>query len=480
MFSKSWRVDVGIVTVIPEELEWTRKALDISVDSRRKVRSGRVYYFGEIAAPFAHGSYRVALVCVGEGGTAECASTTTALILQCRPRIVILVGIAAGMRKSTKIGSVVISERIWGYEKEVLATGRKKRLKRVPRPNVQSLPFGIQQDITHYFSTTGLCNRISARFQEIGGVYPKPAKGEKARVVNFPDVQWATIASGNKLLRHPGLLYRLQSAGHGRIKIGEMEADGLATACHQESVDWLVVRGISDFGDKSKGDNYHDLAAQMAAVTTRDFVERGLEVSGRSSRPVRRKAILPPIPTIAQVREAVSSLPSQEPSKSAAGPVAAKMIELSSPFAGEVFRVVRQRIFSTTRPMDGAPFPSRFSSHGGFLYFAFSAEHALGELMVDSSKFQSAKASGLIVAEFRVRLSFVLNLTERTVQKALSIDPGALVSQDTSYARSIADAARLAGCEALIFNSIRGHPSLVVFDRISPKSEVRFVEPIAK
>ena len=475
MPTKSFKCDIGIVTVIPEELEWVRRALGIRAESRLKVRSGLVYYFGDLSTPFASRPYRVALVCIGEGGTAECASTTTALIHKCRPRLVMLVGIAAGVRKSVSIGSVIMSERVWGYEKEVLSTGRKARLNRVPRPSVHPLPFRIQQDVNHYFSVPGRAERIETRFREIRGVYPRPSNKSANRdsIVNSPEMFFATVASGNKLLRHPGLLYRLQNMGHGRIKIGEMEADGLAIACHREAVDWLVIRGISDFGDKFKSDRYHNFAAQMAAVATRDFIERGLQLSVRSPRPIRRVAVLPLLSTIDEAREVMAKLPSANPSQPG-GPVAAKIIELSKPFAGKVYRA-----FSATRPaLEAAPFPSRFSSRGGFLYFLFSEEDSLGEIEVQLDKAGiSPKRLGITVAQITARLSFVLDVTDKTVQQTLSINADALSSGDPTYARSIADAARLAGCEGLLVKSSQQKRMLVIFDKLSLKSDLSLLGP---
>ena len=399
---KRLKTDIGIVTVIPEELDWVRQALGIPIDGRIKVRSGLVYYFGDVPTPFAPRPYRVALVCVGEAGTAECASTTTALIHKCRPRLVILVGIAAGVRKKVKIGSVVISERVWGYEKEVLSTGRKGQLKRVPRPSVHPLPFRIQQDVNSYFAIRGREERIDTRFQAIGGFYPRPSRksGTGDDIASFPEVSFATVASGNKLLRHPGLLYRLQNVGHGRIRVGEMEADGLAVACHQEAVDWLVIRGISDFGNKSKSDLYHDFAAQMAAVTTRDFIERGLQLSVRSSKPIRRASVLSVLSTIDEAREVISKLSSAKPSQPG-GPVAARIIGLSTPFAGTVYRV-----FSSRGPaLEAAPFPSRFSSRGGFLHFAFSEEDSRREMQAHRECADEARARAALLRRIAERES---------------------------------------------------------------------------
>jgi len=457
----------------------------VPLDSRRKARGGRIYYFGEAPALFARRpSYRIALTCIGEAGTADCAAATTALIHEYHPRIVILVGIAAGIRDQVSIGSVVLSERVWGYEKQAVLTGRRRRIVSVPRPDAPPIPFFIQQDVTNYISVPGMEPRIGRRFVELGGEYPKGSATDEARhgrkakrIADAPDVHFATVASGNKLLRNPRVLRRLQSAGHGRIKVGEMEASGLATACHQENVHWLVIRGVSDFGDKSKIDRFHKFAAQMAAAVLADFVERGLQLSIHARRFARARMVIPDVPTISEMRTATSQLRAATPQKHIAGAVAARMLELSAPFKRTVYRVLSSRV-SPAKPVP-ATISLRWSPRVGVLYFALSEKDALAGIVASTFVSNRVQTPDLlrdfVCAEFRAQLSYVLDLTNHAVLKALDLSLAALSQQDYAYSQSIAEAARLAGCEALLVPHHRpGYlPQLVVFDRITTASVLK-------
>src|SRR5207249_1098766 len=63
---------------------------------------------------------------------------------------------------------------------------------------------------------------------------------------------------------------------NGKIAAGEMEAAGFATACDKHKTDWLVVRGISDFGDKFKTSAFFVFAAKSAAVVLCDLIRHAL------------------------------------------------------------------------------------------------------------------------------------------------------------------------------------------------------------
>jgi hypothetical protein len=52
---------------------------------------------------------------------------------------------------------------------------------------------------------------------------------------------------------------------------------------------WLVVRGISDFGDDLKDDRFHDFAARAAATVVVDFLAHGPELAARAAEPAEAK-----------------------------------------------------------------------------------------------------------------------------------------------------------------------------------------------
>ena len=86
---------------------------------------------------------------------------------------------------------------------------------------------------------------------------PPPRPGEKTSS--------APIASGEKLLRDQSKLLAVREL-HGKTEVGEMEAAGVVEACRRGPVPWMVIRGISDFGDEFKDDRFHTFASCAAAA----------------------------------------------------------------------------------------------------------------------------------------------------------------------------------------------------------------------
>jgi nucleoside phosphorylase len=58
-----------------------------------------------------------------------------------------------------------------------------------------------------------------------------------------------------------------------KVKAIEMEASGIANATWNREVGYLVVRGICDYCDSHKNDDWQQYAAVVAAAYTRALIE---------------------------------------------------------------------------------------------------------------------------------------------------------------------------------------------------------------
>ena len=284
------RVDIGILTVIPPELDAARSALG-SLKRVKEEPGGTVYWHGVVRSTLRECDYTVVLAGIGAAGTSSTASLASQMIERYRPSVVLLVGIAAGMRGKVRIGEVVLSERVVAYEMEALVADKDGVRTVEPRPEMSRVSHGILQDMINYQPDA---KRLTLLFKRIEGTFPRAPRGKKkawqGHVASSVTCKaQVTIASGDKLLRDPGKLRELRRDKHGKIEAGEMEAAGLVEACRVANIPWLVVRGISDFGDDFKNDEFHTLASKTAATVMADFVAHGLDLGeGRGKSSPRR------------------------------------------------------------------------------------------------------------------------------------------------------------------------------------------------
>ncbi|MDZ4255441.1 MAG: hypothetical protein U1A72_22960, partial [Sulfuritalea sp.] len=257
-----------------------------------------------------HGSHvKLAFFSAGDQGNTHMALLTAAIIHELHPKLVALVGIAAGMEDVNKIGDVYVPRLIVDF-----TVTRQVRVPAVP-VNEQGLP---DADATAAAWKTIFRNHTRTRSLPdivLGGQHVLPATPERRQVICktaneilsdiYPtplgtiagltqeeasafisehvnsavlEIKDGHIASSNVLIRDPGLLKELAKETYG-VEGGDMESAGLATACEATDTPWIVFRGISDFGDSRKSDDFQALAASRAAATFWSFVMHKFDVA---------------------------------------------------------------------------------------------------------------------------------------------------------------------------------------------------------
>ncbi len=269
--------DVAILTVIGPELEAVQRALGVQDDRDRIREKGDLFWTAKAKSKFRKRHLRVLVHCLGEPGEPATAAAASKVIERFHPSFILLCGIAAGRRDKTKIGDVAVSIKgIVDHGTSVAIDGRTE-----PRIWAPAPPHAVKQ-MFHAFRWDE-----AAHSHLVLAVFPNglvPPAGQEAdyqkHVTTTPALHDCAVASADILLRDAEILERLSRTVHQGIRIGEMEAAGFVKGCENRHpmVPWLVVRGVSDFGDSFKNDAFHKLASCTAASFVKLFLETGFDV----------------------------------------------------------------------------------------------------------------------------------------------------------------------------------------------------------
>jgi nucleoside phosphorylase len=242
---------VLLVTATAVERDAVLRLSAAVVGSAATQEFGRCGYFriGDI------GGVTVFLVQAEMGSVSPGASLSTTLdaIDDIKPNAVIMVGIAFGVDENKQeIGEVLVSRQLQLYDPARIGTdklGAEKIDSRGPKVPASA----------HILSRLRLADRD----------WP----GKKIR--------YCVMLSGEKLVDN--LDYRNELVKmYGDVEGGEMEGAGVYAAAIRRNVDWVLVKGICDWADGSKGKNKarrQKIAANQAA----SFVLRALQQGGFAS-----------------------------------------------------------------------------------------------------------------------------------------------------------------------------------------------------
>jgi nucleoside phosphorylase/CheY-like chemotaxis protein len=193
-------------------------------------------------------------------GIAAASVLTGKVIQHFRPRLLLMVGIAAGVRGKVNFGDVVVADPCWDW-------GSGKWVVRDGRPAFMAAPHQVALDGVDRERLVALSADTSL-LAHIRGKWPAPKPDSGLQVHIGP------VASGAAVLAD-GVTIEQVLAQHRQLLAIDMEAYGVMTTA-QESTEprprVVVLKGIVDFADGQKDDRFRHYSAFTSAEVMRAYV----------------------------------------------------------------------------------------------------------------------------------------------------------------------------------------------------------------
>jgi len=279
---------------------------------------------------------------VDMGGEASTMAVTT-LIRTYKPRCLTMCGVCAGRKGAVELGDVIIADLLWNYEvgkleRERTASGTSvQRFKgRNPSYPIKPLwkqraesfqpdsasPWLLERPLPYAVQMEWVLERLllgedpaqhaqrgerCADYAKVLGLLreqrwlrkgPPPARLTKAgerhirqRRGDHPDglpgpkpfrVHVGPIATGNKVIKDPEVFEKLSETDYKVLGL-EMEAAAIGALAHFHGLDYmLVVKGVMDFADPAKNDNFKHFAARASAECLLAFLRENPPTDSRA------------------------------------------------------------------------------------------------------------------------------------------------------------------------------------------------------
>lgn len=278
-------VDVLLVTVVPNEARAAELVFDIDRPGRAPRRDDGRRYHPVTLQTEENGSLSVIVTSIGESGNMTARNAFNAMLSFYKPSLILLAGIAAGRLDGVDLGDLVIPRKVWWIEKGAsLVEGFK------PENDPRGLHRRIAQLVNdHRVRGSTFYDMLKANLGKLDEDELPPGIDVNHRPKYDND---ASVAASEKLLRDGSLRKLADIDGLDRkIKLGDMESwavvgaggSGLVGEYTPDGSEWLVVRGVSDFGEPDKDDDWQMFAAVCAVTGARHFLETTYEPPRTSS-----------------------------------------------------------------------------------------------------------------------------------------------------------------------------------------------------
>ncbi|KAI1416181.1 nucleoside phosphorylase domain-containing protein [Hypoxylon sp. FL1857] len=290
---------VGWICALPKEQAAATAMLDqIHPDLGKPSNDKNTYTFGSI------GDHDVVIACLPKGHTGTNPAATVAVqMVNTFPAIKVglMVGIGGGIPPKIRLGDVVVSTPVGQYPGVVQWDFGKEKDGEFERTGALNNPPGAlgtaaaKLEARHEMSES----KISQYLDDVARRWPKMAPrytssdtlkdpmsaeggGEDQREHRETRIHYGLIASGNRVIKDRELRDSINKHLGGHVLCIEMEAAGL-----MNDFPCIIIRGICDYADSQKNDDWQEYAAAVAAGYAKELLSCIPPAEIREERSVR-------------------------------------------------------------------------------------------------------------------------------------------------------------------------------------------------
>lgn len=249
--------------------------------------AGHRFWIGELESANG-GTHKIALGLCGMGNNKASIRATNMQNHFRNIESIIMVGIAGGIpspddrERHVRLGDIVVSKGIVQYD-FVKETDEKiicRSDSSIPSALLlEALNAIIVKEYDDIYEWKEYVKKYAVKN------FKKPScedilRDENGKIISHPDderrdgyprVFYGKIASANTLLKSYSKRQQLKKE-YGVYAV-EMEASGIADATWEMGTGYIVIRGICDYCDKYKNDDWQEYAALVAASYARNLIE---------------------------------------------------------------------------------------------------------------------------------------------------------------------------------------------------------------
>jgi nucleoside phosphorylase len=252
--------DVVIITALPMELDALERAcLSVPHDvGGKELRDGVLYKLYRLPISGSRPrSITVAIARQDQMGMTSAAILATKAIRDFQPAYVAMTGICAGVPKECNLADVVVADTVYDYGSGKIVDGAL-----APDPRQIKLDVALDALLTEFCGDKARLSNYRADWPDQANL---PSSAEK--------LCKGVMASGSAVVADAAVTAAAKEQQRKLLAI-EMEAYGIAHAAHCSTLspNWLVIKAVSDFADKSKNDAIHSYAAYLSSRCLVDFI----------------------------------------------------------------------------------------------------------------------------------------------------------------------------------------------------------------
>ncbi|AUI66847.1 MULTISPECIES: response regulator [Glaesserella] len=247
-------VDILIITALQKELD---QILNLPFKWENKKSSSHTFYFSDVKNLESKNLRILAVSCL-HMGIAASASLTSKLGALFKPKLILMSGIAAGIKGKVNLGDILVAEYCWDW-----GSGKKTQIDghsvTKQAPHQMSMPLKYKDGFLQLSKDKKFLNKL---FCDYHGNKPP----------SNLDLHVGPLATGSVVLEDQNIVTSIIDQHRNTLGI-EMEAYGVAYASQLLGIDSIIIKSVCDFADTEKNDDYQSYAAYTSAKAIEKFIQ---------------------------------------------------------------------------------------------------------------------------------------------------------------------------------------------------------------
>ena len=242
------RADILLLTGLHEELQWIQKVTGFQFG--RRVRQGTSYLIADVTR--GPRSVRIVTLRQLEKGLTTAAITTTKALCIWKPSAVVMTGICAGVRGSVNLGDLVVATQCFEH-----SSGQLKDGNLIPLQNRVAIQPWLLDFMMSLTDSSTMLHQIQSGYTQ-------------SLPVGFKtNIHYGSMACGPQVIKDQSYIDQLKGREYSVVGL-DMESYGVALAAsmcstHSHTIIPLIVKGVSDFADSDKSDEWHEYCSYASA-----------------------------------------------------------------------------------------------------------------------------------------------------------------------------------------------------------------------
>lgn len=246
-------VDILIITALQKELD---QILNLPFNWENQKSDSHTFHFGNIRN-LEDKNLRILAVSCLHMGIAASASLTSKLGALFKPKLILMSGIAAGIKEKVNLGDILVAEYCWDW-----GSGKKTQIEGISvtkqAPHQISMPLKYKDGFLQLSKDKEFLDKVFCDYQ---GKKPHSQLG----------LHIGPLATGSVVLEDQNIVNSIIEQHRNTLGI-EMEAYGVAYASELLGIGSIIIKSVCDFANTEKNDDYQSYAAFTSAKAIERFI----------------------------------------------------------------------------------------------------------------------------------------------------------------------------------------------------------------